>query len=164
VADNLTVNEVRALTKWRHRSPDGGSALEITEVLQVETIECPDKAAGAGSSNPSQIFLAREWPGQKKRLREAEGDFMCWYEAAVVSLELEEVFSENEQLGFGEMAKWIAEELRSQGYFQSLYLPALEMLRHMDRVGRSEDNSLEREYGDLLIQPNHPPRRVVGRN
>ncbi|AEO70132.1 uncharacterized protein THITE_2036687, partial [Thermothielavioides terrestris NRRL 8126] len=142
------VEEVRVLTKWRYPSLDRRSALEITEVEQME-IELPDYL-----ENGWRAFLARPWNRREAKEMRCRGEFPRWYEAAVVSSEIEELCRLNMELGLGEKADWDPEDLRTRGVFSTLYGPALQMVREMDHVGRNDDNCQSQRYAHLLLRPN----------
>lgn len=155
------VAEVRALTRWRHLSLDKQSALEITEVLQLEMTDYSE-GVYAGSWDSWKGWLARPWPRKYAKEKRSKGEFPRWYEAAVVSLQLEALCQQNSSLKVGEKADWDAEDLRADGILSTLYRPALQMVRKMDHVGRMDDNNLSREYGPLLFRANDRPRHVPG--
>jgi len=96
---------------------------------------------------------------QEKR---EQGEFPRWYEAAVVSLELEKLCQQNSLLHTGEKADWDATDLRDRGIFHSVYGPALQMARQMDHIGRLDDNHLSQRYGELLLQGNVSLSQVPG--
>lgn len=150
------------LTKWRHLSLDKKSALEITEVVQLDMIEYSE-GAYSGSWTSFQGYLAGPWPHKMTKENRGRGEFPCWYEAAVVSLELEELCRTNLFLGVGEKAGWDAKDLSARGIFPSLYHPALQMVKEMDHVGRLDDNHLAAKYdSSQLRRGNDAPRSVPG--
>lgn len=156
------VKEIRTLTKWRHLSPDKKSALEITEVVQLEMVDHSEPPY-AGSWDTFKGYLARPWSSRKSKEGRDRGEVPCWYEAAVVSLELEGLLAQNARLGVGQKADWEAEDLRARGVFPSLYRPALQMVREMDHVGRLDDNRLAAKYDNLrLRRGNNASRSVPG--
>lgn len=112
--------------------------------------------------NSCEWKLARPFSARQTKENRDRGDVPLWYEAAVVSLELEALCQQNSLLGIGEKADWDAEDLKSRGVFSTLYGPALQMVTRMDHVGRRDDNRLAGEYGSLLRRANDPPRHVPG--
>jgi hypothetical protein len=157
----VDVNEVRVLSKWRYSSLNGKSALEITEVQQMEMVPCSE-GVYSGSWDSWEGKLARPWSHRRIKENRAKGEFPRWYEAAVVSLELDELCRQNASLQVGEKADWDVQDLKSRGVFSTLYGPALHMVAQMDHVGRLDDNNLEQAYGHLLRRPNDSPRHVPG--
>ncbi|KAK4153296.1 hypothetical protein C8A00DRAFT_15465 [Chaetomidium leptoderma] len=157
----VEVNEVCVLTKWLHPSLDSKSALEITEVCQLEIVPCYD-AVYAGSWDSWEGKLARGWSQRRTKKHRPLGEFPRWYEAAVLSLEMEIACKQNPALSLGEKAKWDPQILKANGDFAALYAPALQTVRGMDHVGRLDDNNLSQEYGGLLKRGNNPPRGVPG--
>ncbi|KAL2016941.1 hypothetical protein VTK56DRAFT_2817 [Thermocarpiscus australiensis] len=152
------VNEVRVLTKWHHGSSDTRSVLEITEVEQME-LSPLSGGIYADASGRWKAECARPWTQKTVQQKRAlAGEVPRWYEAAVVSSEIEALFRQNSSLKLGEKADWNAQELRSRGLLPAVYLPALQMLSGMDHVGRSDSNGLSGAYGHLLIRANdaHP--------
>jgi hypothetical protein len=157
----VEIDQVRVQVKWRHASRKNLSALEITEVNQYEI---------APYSDDKVYSSPKEWEGYlacypteltiKGILSQSE--FPRWYEAAVVSLELENLCQQNRTLKLGEKANWNIDFLRALGVFSELYGPALQMVRQMDHVGRNDNNNLSRKYGHLLKKPNNPPPSVPG--
>ncbi|KAG7293288.1 hypothetical protein NEMBOFW57_003334 [Staphylotrichum longicolle] len=160
--DAVEVNDVRVLTKWRHLSLDRRSALEITEVQQLHMEPYAEGMFSESWENPWEGKLARPLSARETKENRDKGDVPLWYEAAVVSLELEALCQQNSLLGIGEKADWDAEDLKGRGLFSTLYGPALQMVTKMDHVGRRDDNRLSAEYGPLLRRANDPPRHVPG--
>ncbi|KAK4238014.1 hypothetical protein C8A03DRAFT_15480 [Achaetomium macrosporum] len=156
----VKVDEVRVQVKWRHVSLENNSALEITEVNQFEIQPYSDLVYPSG--NEWEGKCARDWSQRTKREMRSKGEFSRWYEAAVVSLELEELCQQNSTLKLGEKASWDVQDLKARGVFASLYGPALQMVKEMDHVGRNDDNNLSKKYGHLLLRPNDPPPFVPG--
>ncbi len=157
----VEINDVRVLTKWRYPSFNGESALEITEVQQLEVIPYAE-GVYAGSWDTWEGKLARPWCQRRIKESRAKGEFPRWYEAAVVSPELDNMYQQNLFLKVGEKAEWDVEDLKARGLLRSIYSPALQMLRTMDHVGRHDDNNLAGKYGPLLLRGNNPPPRVPG--
>ncbi|KAK4129235.1 hypothetical protein N657DRAFT_652691 [Parathielavia appendiculata] len=158
---HVAVNEVRVLTKWRHASLSGKSAFEITEVQQMEMVPCSEGVySGYGDSWEGK--LARPWPSRRIRDNRAKGEIPRWYEAAVVSLELEKCRRQNIALRVGEKANWAVQDLKARGVFSTLYEPALHMVAQMDHVGKLDDNNLSQAYGHLLQRPNNPGHHMPG--
>ncbi len=145
------VKDVRVLTKWRHWNQKNDSALEITEVQQLEIV--PFK----GQHSYTWDFdgkLARHWSPKRIKENRDKGDFQRWYEAAVVSTDLEELCRKNLSLKLGEKADWDVQDLKNRGVLRDLYGPALQMVCAMDHVGRHDDNHLSKQYGHLLRRGN----------
>lgn len=155
------VNEVRVLTKWRHISLDRKSALEITEVQQLE-MKPYSQGLYSGSWDSWEGTLARPWTQRATKERRYEGEFPRWYEAAIVSLELEQLFQQNLLLQLGEKADWNPEDVKARGLLAAIYNPALKMVKAMDHVGRQDDNHMSETYGHLLRRRNDPPPAVPG--
>ncbi|KAK4100637.1 hypothetical protein N658DRAFT_559452 [Parathielavia hyrcaniae] len=157
----VAVNEIRVLTKWRHASLSDRSALEITEVQQMEMVPCSEGVYSSwGDSWEGK--LARPWSAKRIKDNRGKGEFPRWYEATVVSLELDMLCQQNTSLRVGEKANWDVENLRSRGVFSTLYGPALQMVAQMDHVGRLDDNNLSEVYGHLLKRPNNASHQVPG--
>ncbi|KAK4136680.1 hypothetical protein BT67DRAFT_454463 [Trichocladium antarcticum] len=155
----VAVNAVRVLTKWRHASVNGASELEITEVEQLEVRSCSE---GAYSDEDWEASSARPWTPREIQQRRSKGEVPRWYEAAVVSPAAEDLFQQNLSLGLGDKTGWDVGTLRERGILRGVYGPALQMVREMDHVGRSDDNRLAQAYGRLLFQPNNPSHEVPG--
>lgn len=157
----VNVKNVRILTKWRHLSPDFKSALEITEVKQLVV-----KQLSCHTSNPRGLlqkdFHARSRDAQTSRIMELKGDPSRWYEAAVISATLEDVFKANTIISVGEKANWEVENLKEMGAFPSLYQPALEMVKQMDHIGWNNDNGYGQRLWGTVAQKNYPDPTVVG--
>jgi hypothetical protein len=159
---SVEVKEIRTLTKWRHLSLDKKSALEITEVQQLEIVEY-DGDDYSGSWSTFQGYLARPWSNKRCKENRDKGEYPLWYEAAVVLLELEELCGKNAPLRVGQKADWDAEDLRARGIFPSFYRPALQMVKQMDHVGRLDDNRLAGKYDNPRFRRgNDAPRSVPG--
>ncbi|KAK3309662.1 uncharacterized protein B0T15DRAFT_488375 [Chaetomium strumarium] len=157
----VKIDEVRVQVKWRHASHKNLSALEITEVNQYETGPYSDDGVYS-SGNEWEGYLARYPTDRVIKGMLSRGEFPRWYEAAVVSLELEKLCQQNQTLKFGEKADWEVGDLKARGVFFELYGPAVQMVKNMDHVGRNDDNNLSTKYGHLLLQPNNPPPSVPG--
>ncbi len=149
------VKNVRVLTKWRHWNQKNDSALEITEVQQLEIV--PFAGVEHSYSWDWDGRLARHWSYKRTKENRDKGEFPRWYEAAVVSLELEELCQKNSSLKIGEKADWDAQDLKTRGVLRDLYGPALQMVCAMDHVGRHDDNHLSKQYGHLLRRGNVVP-------
>jgi hypothetical protein len=150
----VTIYCVRALTKWRYESIDGKSALDITEVVELEN---------GGRCKDSKKFIARSRNEEEVKARAAKGEPSRWYEASIMSLEMENIFAQqNAHLGLGEVASWTAKELRERGLYETLYRPALEILRLMDRVGGADNNQLREKYYRKEVKHNDEEKEVVG--
>ncbi|KAK3300103.1 uncharacterized protein B0H64DRAFT_448155 [Chaetomium fimeti] len=154
------VREVRVLTKWRYSSVDQKSTLEITEVQQMKTEPYSEGPYSKASWNSYEGRRARPW--SQRMTKDSKGEVARWYEAAVLSVELEDICRQNALLRVGTKADWDAEDLGARGVFSAVYGPALQMVRAMDHVGRLDDNNLSQSHGNLLLQHNDPPTRVVG--
>lgn len=163
VPDSFAVDvyEVRTMTKWRHDSIDNKSALEIAEIAQMEIVPCSD-GVYPFSGEGLEARVARPWTQQEAQRRRLAGESPRWYEAAVVSPDAEGFFLQNTFLELGERADWDAESLKVLGVFSAIHGPALQTLKEMDHVGRSDNNCLSQAYGKMLIRPNNPPRSVIG--
>lgn len=148
------------MTKWRHWNLNNGSALEITEVQQLEIV--PYAEGEHSYSWDWDGRLARHWSQKRAKQNRDKGEFPRWYEAAVVSLELEELCQKNSSLKIGEKADWDAQDLKAHGNLRDLYGPALQMVCAMDHIGRHDDNHLSKEYGRLLLRENAMPYQVPG--
>lgn len=150
----VTIYCVRALTKWRYKSLDGKSVLDITEVVELEN---------GGRCKDSKKFIARSRNEEEVKARAAKGEPSRWYEASIGSLEMDNIFAQqNAHLGLGEVASWTAKELRERGLYETLYRPALEMLRLMDRVGGADNNQLREKYYRKEVKHNDEEMEVVG--
>ncbi|KAK0617951.1 hypothetical protein B0T17DRAFT_317560 [Bombardia bombarda] len=141
-----TVESVRVLTKWRHISSDGKSALEITEIQRTELNRAHD----------SGLMVARPWNPEEIKQRVAKGDFPRWYEASVVSTLMEDIFRQNEPLHVGEKATWTPGDILDYAVLESLFPPALKMLRKMDGIGATESNNQQILSGMRVRKANHP--------
>ncbi|KAH6853483.1 hypothetical protein B0I37DRAFT_420357 [Chaetomium sp. MPI-CAGE-AT-0009] len=159
-ASPADVKEVRVLTKWRYASVDHRSALEITEVQQMKTEPYSGGPYSKASWNSYEAKRARPW--SQRITKDSKGEAARWYEAAVLSVELDDICRQNALLRVGTKADWDAKDLEARGVFSALYGPALQMVRAMDHVGRLDDNNLSMSHGHSLLQPNDPPSRVVG--
>ncbi|KAH6651034.1 hypothetical protein F5144DRAFT_638559 [Chaetomium tenue] len=156
----MDVREVRVLTKWRIASIDRNSALEITEVQQMKTEPYSGGPYSKASWNSYEGKQSRPW--SNRMIKDSKGEVARWYEAAVVSAELEDMCRQNALLKVGMKADWDVEDLEGRGVFSAIYAPALHMVRAMDHVGRLDDNNLSQINGHLLLQHNDPPPQVVG--
>ncbi len=106
--------------------------------------------------------LARPWSRRRAKEERSRGEFPLWYEASVVSLELEEILEKNLLLQVGEKADWDPLDVKTRGFLKAIYLPALEMVKAMDHVGREDDNHQSAAYAHLLRRGNDHPPRVPG--
>lgn len=154
------MREVRVLTKWRYASVDRKSALEITEVQQMKTEPYSEGPYSKAAWNSYEGKRSRPW--SNKMTKDSKGEVPRWYEAAVISVELEDLCEQNASLKIGTRADWGPKDLEARGVFSALYGPALQMVRTMDHVGRLDDNNLSQTNGHLLLQHNDPPPQVVG--
>ncbi|KAK3328939.1 hypothetical protein B0H66DRAFT_634196 [Apodospora peruviana] len=127
----ISIQEARILTKWFYLSDDSKSKLEITEVepLKMQIL------------SPIR-YQARSWTKEETKEHAERGEFPWWYETSVVSPEAEELFIQNERLGFAEKTEWDIEMLKERGILDSIYGPALKILRKMDQVGGNETNNV----------------------
>ncbi|KAL2270963.1 hypothetical protein VTJ83DRAFT_334 [Remersonia thermophila] len=156
----VNITGVRILIKWLYHSLDGKSALEITEVVELDII---GEEEPPYHWNNAPRMVARDRSKSLEDTHAAIGQPTRWYEAAVVSLELDKIFVEqNARLRLGGVAPWRADDLVGQGLVQSLYRPALETLRKMDRVGGAEDNGLRSERYSKAVRHNDGARGPVG--
>ncbi|KAL2145301.1 hypothetical protein VTI28DRAFT_7518 [Corynascus sepedonium] len=155
------VQSVRVLTRWRYLSADRKSALEITEVCQLMTNSYAKGPYSGAAWNTFEGKCSRHWSQRMTQEKREQGEFPRWYEAAVVSLELEKLCQQNSLLHTGEKADWDATDLRDRGIFHSVYGPALQMARQMDHIGRLDDNHLSQRYGELLLQGNTSETRYT---
>lgn len=158
----VEVKQVRVLTKWRWHSLDGRSALEVTEVLELHTEPYSEGPYSEAAYNTYEGMRSRPWAPKTCQKNRDKGKPARWYEAAVVSLELEALCEQNTRLGVGEKANWDAKDLRDTGVLSSLYGPALHMVRQMDHVGRLDNNRLSEAYSGLLLQSNKAVTKVPG--
>ncbi|EGZ77285.1 hypothetical protein NEUTE2DRAFT_52638, partial [Neurospora tetrasperma FGSC 2509] len=148
------ITSVRVLSKWRHLSQDEGSALDITEVEQLEINYAPP-------GMPTSTGEAHSWEPQTHGRVGKEGK-QRWYEASVSSLNLEKLLAKNKSLKTGERAEWSPSDLRQNGILESLCCPALQMLKYMDQVGGMENNHQEGKPGTAVKRANERPRIVPG--
>lgn len=81
---------------------------------------------------------------------DTKGVANVWYEASISSARAEKVFQENAGIEFGEEVQWKETELRSEGVFKDLYLPAIGMVEKMDRIGAGNNNGRNPFDGDVL--------------
>ncbi|KAK4160963.1 hypothetical protein QBC43DRAFT_218682 [Cladorrhinum sp. PSN259] len=157
----INVKNVRVLTKWRHLSPDLKSALEITEVERLEM-----KQLSWQTSNPRGMlqkdYHARPFSLEKSKKLKANGDPTRWYEAAVVSTMIEDVFKENAVIASGEKANWEVPTLAAMKAFPPLYEPVLNMVRLMDRIGGDNDNGHGKKLWDTVARKNDTVPAVPG--
>ncbi|KAL2257859.1 hypothetical protein VTK26DRAFT_9076 [Humicola hyalothermophila] len=141
----VEITDARILTRWRHNGIESRSILEITEVEQLEI--CPYSAGAYSASKDGwEGSMARRWTFRETRERRDNGNFPRWYEAAVMSLDAEEMLRENAVMEFGERAKWGEGDLQTCGFLADVYGPALEMVKKMDRVGRNDNNHQSGKY------------------
>jgi hypothetical protein len=152
--------EVRVLTKWRYGSVDHKSALEVTEVQQMKTEPYSEGPYSKAAWNSYEGKRSRPW--SNRMTKDSKGEVARWYEAAVISVELEDLCRQNASLKIGVKADWEVEKLEARGVFSALYGPALQMVRAMDHVGRLDDNNLSQTNGHLLLEHNKPLSQVVG--
>lgn len=146
------ITSVRVLSKWRHLSQDKRSALDITEVEQLEINYAPP-------GMPTSTGEAHSWEPQTHG-RVGKGGEQRWYEASVSSLNLEKLLAKNKSLKIGERAEWSQSDLRQNGILESLCCPALQMLKYMDQVGGMENNHQEGKPGTAVKRANERPRVV----
>lgn len=158
----LDVQAVRVLTKWRYSSADRKSALEITEVLQLATDSFSEGPYSGAAWSTYEGRRSRPWSKRTTQEKRDRGEVPRWYEAAVVSLELEELCQKNALLRIGEKADWDVSTVKDRGMFPSIYCPALQMVRRIDHVGRLDNNHLSQKYGELLLKSNAPSPPVPG--
>ncbi|KAK3398068.1 hypothetical protein B0T20DRAFT_454094 [Sordaria brevicollis] len=152
-----TITSVRVLSKWRHLSQDKQTALDITEVEQLE-IQYKPTLPGM----PKSAGEARMWTDKTRKMKLDNGEVSRWYEASVSSLKLDEILKKNKPLRAGEKAEWSLSELKQDGIHESLCCPALQMLKHMDQVGGLSNNYQQGKPGTIVKRPNDRPRAVPG--
>ncbi len=131
---NMRVKAVQSCVRWRIPSRDGQSALDITEVEQLDTI-----VASVGTSDKSCYVVAETWTPKQSKDRGAKGEAQYWYEASIVSPLIEALFRQNKSLEFGQKTEYTAATLQA-GLFRTLYGPAIEMVKLMDQMGHNENN------------------------
>ncbi|KAK0747978.1 hypothetical protein B0T21DRAFT_379917 [Apiosordaria backusii] len=158
---STTIGAVRVLTRWYHPSLDGKSQLQITEVEQLDMDTIEDIPNAAPGEKTKRIHAHPRLP-KTCEAKQREGDFERWYEAAVLSTQLQESCQMNSGLKLGDAAGWSADEMYRYGGFSSLYDPALAMVKQMDPIGQYEDNNLSGVFGGLLTRANDPPPGVPG--
>ncbi|KAK3394610.1 hypothetical protein B0H63DRAFT_444743 [Podospora didyma] len=129
---NVAIRGVRVLTKWRYLSLNSRSALDITEVEQLDIEPLVDGCDRAS---------ARPWKTDEARKKKKTGDFPRWYEASIVSTKAERLLLQNDTLRVGEKAGWDADILKEHGVLTDIYGPALHTLKHMAHVGGNDDNN-----------------------
>ncbi|KAK3984842.1 hypothetical protein QBC44DRAFT_251997 [Cladorrhinum sp. PSN332] len=158
---SVSVKNARVLTKWRHSSPDLKSALEITEVEQMDV-----KQLSWHNSNPQGMlqknYHARRYGPETSKKMKRDGDPTRWYEAAVVSTVIEDVFKMNSLISPGEKADWEVPNLQAMKAFPPLYESVLTMVRLMDRIGGDNDNGRGNKLWGTLARGNDPEKPVVG--
>lgn len=152
-----TITSVRVLSKWRHLSHDKRSALDITEVEQLE-LQCKPARPGMSSYEGE----AHAWKAETRKKRLAMGEAQRWYEASVSSVDLEKLLEQNKSLKTGEKAQWSLDDLSQKGILESLCCPALQMLKDMDQVGGLEDNKQGEKPGTAVKRANDGSSNVPG--
>ncbi|KAK4205176.1 hypothetical protein QBC40DRAFT_249183 [Triangularia verruculosa] len=158
---STTVEAVRVLTRWYYPSIDRKSELQITEVEQLDMVTIEDIPNAAPGEKTKRIHARPRLP-KDGRIRQRHGDFERWYEAAVLSTQLQEFCQMNASLKLGDSADWSAEDIYRYEGFTNLYGPALAMVRQMDLIGQYEDNNLSGLFGVLLQRANDGPPGVPG--
>ena len=135
----VRVKYMRTLTIWRFVSPDKQSYLDITEVLDNEIRGCTS-SKGMDKREDWHLQVAEARKGTQREQMEKRG-FPCrWYEASISSAAADEMFRQNETLGFAEVADWNYEALHRAGALSAILEPALRMVQEMDSVGAGNDN------------------------
>ncbi|KAK0669362.1 hypothetical protein QBC41DRAFT_364828 [Cercophora samala] len=158
---SATVTAVRALTRWYYPSIDRQSELQITEVEQLDMDTIEENPNAAPGEKTKRIHAHPRLP-KSCQAKQRMGDFERWYEAAVISTQLQEHCQMNSGLKLGDAAAWSPEEVCRYGGLTTLYGPALAMLNQMDKIGQNEDNNLSGVFGGLLKRANDPPPHVPG--
>ncbi|KAK4672507.1 LOW QUALITY PROTEIN: hypothetical protein QC763_103660 [Podospora pseudopauciseta] len=158
---SATVTAVRALTRWYYPSIDRQNELQITEVEQLDMDTIEDIPNAAPGEKTKRIHAHPRLP-KACQIKQRQGDFERWYEAAVLSTQLQESCQMNSGLKLGDVAAWSPEEMYRYGGFTTLYGPAIAMLKQMDKIGQNEDNNLSGVFGGLLKRANDPPPGVPG--
>lgn len=132
---HFVIHGVRVRRVSRYPSLDTKSILNVSEVRELQM----EEAAGDnrmiykwfGSLDPS-VWLAAF--GYKH--------LFLWHEVSISCPKADEIFELNKTLELGEEASWTAERLSTVDAVSSLYLPACEMVKHMDGVGFYNDNGM----------------------
>ncbi|KAL2126851.1 hypothetical protein VTI74DRAFT_131 [Chaetomium olivicolor] len=151
----VEVHDVRVLTKWRYPSVDNKSSLEIAGVEQFEMSPYSEGIYGNAGDSWKGVY-ARPFTQKRTKKRRDKGEFPRWFEASIISLELENLCCQNAPLKVGEKTSWDVKDLKARGIFSTLYAPALQMVRVMDHIGRRDDNRLAEACTELLPRPNDP--------
>jgi len=130
----VKVTAVRALVKWRIDSVKPGSILEVTEVEQLEVARVSNGGSG------SRTMEARAWSTTTKAVKKYLGEYPYWYEASVISADMEAAFVENSLLCVGQKAEWEVDVLAGRGAFTCLYAPAIDMALRLRVLGKFVNN------------------------
>jgi len=130
----VKVTAVRALVKWRIDSVKPGSILEVTEVEQLEVARVSSGGSG------SHTMEARAWSPTTRAVKKDLGEYPYWYEASVISADMEAAFVENSLLCVGQKAEWEADVLAGRGAFTCLYAPAIDMALRLRVLGKFVNN------------------------
>ena len=70
----------------------------------------------------------------------ANGFFTCWYEVSLSSAKVMERFQQNQHIQLGQETSWTSQDLKKEGVYKSLYLPACAIIREMDNIGAKNRN------------------------
>ncbi|KAL2155068.1 hypothetical protein VTH82DRAFT_3744 [Thermothelomyces myriococcoides] len=137
----LDVQAVRVLTKWRYSSADRKSALEITEVLQLATDSFSEGPYSGAAWSTYEGRRSRPWSKRTTQEKRDRGEVPRWYEAAVVSLELEELCQKNALLRIGEKADWDVSTVKDRDWTTTI---------------------CRRNTANYCLKATHPPLRCLG--
>lgn len=134
----VTGARIRQVCRLQHH--DKKTYLDITRVL-------PTKAKNSNCSNSNYAKVA-SWRKDKTEV----GEFCQWYEAALSSARLEEVFRENANLIPGDKAGWNSEDLTEE--IRHLCEQAACVVEQMDPVGVGCDNGfVEQVWNSVTGDP-----------
>lgn len=157
----VIIRDVRVITKWRYLSPDSRSALDVSEVEQLEVEPVGGGAFHTGGGNQS-AQSARSWTLETAKMKKDEGEFPRWYEASITSTRAEALFLQNKPLRLGQKAKWDANTLLEQHIFEDIFGPALQMLKTMDHVGGNDNSNIMKKVKMNIPRRNNPEPVVPG--
>ncbi|KAK0734901.1 hypothetical protein B0T26DRAFT_845453 [Lasiosphaeria miniovina] len=157
----VIIRDVRVTTKWRYLSPNSRSALDVSEVEQLEVEPVGGGAFRTGGGNQS-AQSARSWTPETAKKKKDEGEFPRWYEASITSTRAEALFLQNKSLRLGQKAEWDANTLLEQHIFEDIYGPALQMLKTMDHVGGNDNSNIMKKIKMNIPRRNNPKPVVPG--
>jgi hypothetical protein len=123
----------------RYESNDAKSILKISELHSLDIHMTPDPKTS------SMYFELSPSPSDRKPC-EKRG-LGHWYEVSISSAQLDDLLDQNVKLQLGEEARWTPEGLSRLGFAESIYLPALAMLKKMDGVGQYNNNGVDVRFG-----------------